>query len=173
MFAQPKPGNQQYSEDFARISKDMAYVINNDRDPVPQVPLSRQVISEVIDGVEEDNAGAGKHLQSLAIKELAKLTAVENKIRGIFANLVAHQVADKFAKKPPKLALDDYYKADEKPAKTLAKSLNYTLAGQLIPVFGAQRGGKLYPIGDDQDFLLQHHATSYRRLMGELFEGKQ
>jgi hypothetical protein len=173
VFAQPKPGNQQYSEDFARISKDMSYVVNNDRDPVPQVPLSRQVISEVIDGVEEDNAGAGKHLQSLAMKELAKLTAVENKIRGIFANLVAHQVADKFAKKPPKLALDDYFKADEKPAKTLAKSLNYTLAGQLIPLFGAQRGGKLYPIGDDQDFLLQHHATSYRRLMGELFDGGQ
>jgi hypothetical protein len=173
VFAQPKPGNQQYAEDFAHISKDVGFVINNDRDPVPQVPLSRQVISEVIDGVEEDNAGAGKHLQSLSIKALAKLTNAENIVRGEFANLIADKVADKFIKNPPKLALDHYFKADEKPLKTLAKSLNYSLAGQLISLFGAQKGGKSYPIGDAQDFLLQHHATSYRRLMVDQFKTKE
>jgi len=45
------------------------------------------------------------------------------------------------------------------------QSLNYTLAGQLIPLFGLEKGGDLYPIGNDKDVLLQHHATSYRKLI--------
>ena len=31
LFAQPKPGNLQYAEDFARITKDVSYTINNSR----------------------------------------------------------------------------------------------------------------------------------------------
>jgi hypothetical protein len=170
VFAQPKPGNQQYSEDFARITKDVAYVINNDRDPVPQVPLSLQTITDVAEGVEEDNAGNGSSLQRFASHEAAKITELRIKIRGGLAENVVDRVAKKFAKKGINLSLDEYFKADEKTAKTTAKSLNYTLTGQLIPVFGAKRGGESYPIGDRQDFLLQHHATSYRRLMDNQFK---
>jgi hypothetical protein len=170
VFAQPKPGNQQYSEDFARISKDVAYVINNDRDPVPQVPLSRQIIADVIDGVEEDNAGTGDFLRRLIAREAANFTNIENNVRSHIAGKGVALVAEKFAKKGVNLSLDEYFKADETPAKTTAKSLNYTLVGQLIPVFGAKKGGKSYPIGDSQDFLLQHHATSYRRLMDDQFK---
>jgi hypothetical protein len=170
VFAQPKPGNQQYSEDFAQITKDMAYVINNDRDPVPQVPLSRQTIAEVIEGVEEDNAGAGNHLRQFFSREITNLTNIKNNIRGKIAEKIVALVAEKFVKKGISLSLDEYFKNDEKPVKAIARSLNYTLTGQLIPVFGAKKGGKDYPIGNSQDFLLQHHATNYRRLIDNQFK---
>ena len=173
VFAQPKPGNQQYSEDFARISRDVSYVINNDRDPVPQVPLSLQTITDVAEGVEEDNAGTGSFLQRFAFREAGKITELRAQLRAGVAGNMTDRVAEKFVKKEPNLPLDEYFSAGDRTSKTAAKSLNYTLAGQLIPVFGAKRGGKYYPIGDSQDFLLQHHATSYRLLMGEQFKGGQ
>jgi hypothetical protein len=48
VFAQPKPGNWQFAMDFARIaaSRDTAFVVNNNKDWVPQVPLSIEFLDE-------------------------------------------------------------------------------------------------------------------------------
>jgi hypothetical protein len=48
VFAQPKPGNWQFAMDFAQIagSHGTAFVINNDLDWVPQVPLSLEFFDE-------------------------------------------------------------------------------------------------------------------------------
>jgi hypothetical protein len=174
LFAQPKPGNQQFAEDFARISKDSAYVINNDLDPVAQVPLSLQTINDVLEGVEDDNAGEGGFFERLAIGNAQSLTEYKIKFRNRIAQKGQEHVAERFAKKKANLELDEYFNAAEKPIAAKASSLNYTLAGQLIPVFGFRKGGDLYPnVSGKPDMLLQHHATSYRILMDRQFKDSQ
>jgi hypothetical protein len=167
LFAQPKPGNQQYAEDFARISNNMSYVINNDRDPVPQVPLSLQVIADVSRYVEEDNAGKGNPFQKLTSFNAGLLTRLIVDVRNHFATKGNDHVVEMFTKKHADLALDEYFTSENKPIPAKAISLNYTLAGELVSLFGKVQGGDLYPIGKDQDLLLQHHATTYRKLMKE------
>ena len=76
------------------------------------------------------------------------------------------KLADKFKYANIEGSINRYFPAnDEKPYVALADSLNYTLAGQLVPVFGLEKGGNQYPIGSSPDTLLQHHATSYRLLI--------
>lgn len=50
LFAQPKPGNDCYGNDFNRIATDigMAFLVNNDQDWVPQVPLTLQSLDDLI-----------------------------------------------------------------------------------------------------------------------------
>lgn len=162
LFAQPKPGNLQYAQDFARITKDMAFVINNDRDPVPQVPLSLETVSEVAQYVEEDNVKVGGLLDHMA----EAITHSKNLIRDGIAGIFTDHMAEKFVNANIDKSIEKYFSvSDEKPIISLANSLNYTLAGQLIPVFGYKAGEGSYPIDSDPDILLQHHATSYRQLI--------
>ncbi len=164
LFAQPKPGNLQYAQDFARISKDSAYVINNDRDPVPQLPLSLESISEVARYIEEDNENIaiGSWFNQLA----ESISQSKNEFKDKLAHLFTQQVADKFKTANIGKSINTYFPAsNERPFISLADSLNYTMAGQLVPIFGVEKGGELYPIGSSPDSLLQHHATSYRLLI--------
>ncbi|MGR8930125.1 MAG: lipase family protein [Gammaproteobacteria bacterium] len=169
LFAQPKPGNLQFAQDFARIAAEKAFVVNNDRDPVPQVPLSGQTISEVASYVEADNAdvAVGSFLDRL----ISKITDAKNDFRGTLAELPLDVMAKKFDKANIARSLDEYFDGPSiKLEDTKANSLNYTLAGQLVPVFGIEKGGDLYPIvkidgKEKRDILLQHHATSYRKLV--------
>jgi Lipase (class 3) len=164
VFAQPKPGNLQYAEDFGRITKDMAYVINNDLDPVPQIPLSLQTPSEAMRGVVTDNTDTGDFFESLFFwKESFKIAALDS-LKDHIAKDGEEKVAKLFEHK--KVDLDtSYFNADTIPKQAKASSLNYTLVGELIPLFGAAKGGDIYPIKDKPDALLQHHATSYRLLI--------
>jgi len=164
MFAQPKLGNLQYAQDFARITDDKAYVINNDRDPVPQLPLSLETASEVAQYIAEDNdtVAVGGWLNHV-IEDVSHST---NKLRATLADMFTDKMADKFKYANINRSINSYFPAsDEKPYVALADSLNYTLAGQLVPVFGLEKGGNQYPIGSSPDTLLQHHATSYRLLI--------
>jgi hypothetical protein len=165
LFAQPKAGNLQYAEDFARISKDVSYTINNDLDPVPQVPLSIQLLSEVTGNVAEENKGKGSLKDHLIFAEISHISQLLKGIRNDLAKRGEDHVAERFNEK--KVNLDLQYFADEQSATPIpADSLNYTLAGQLIPLFGLDNGGNLYPpVNNKPDVLLQHHATSYRKLI--------
>jgi hypothetical protein len=164
LFAQPKPGNLQYAEDFARIAKDLSYAINNDLDPVPQVPLSLQVPSEVVSGVADENKGKGGLVDRLVFDEIKAITDFNQRIRNIVAQRGTEQVAKRFDEKKMNLDLQ-YFKGQNSPLPVPTTSLNYILAGQLIPLFGLEKGGDLYPIGNAKDVLLHHHATSYRKLI--------
>jgi Lipase (class 3) len=165
LFAQPKPGNQQYAQDYARITKGMSFAVNNDRDPIPQVPLSLQVIAEVSRYVEEDNKGKGNPLEKLTTINTHIINETIFKVRDHFAKKGVDLVAKKFATIRADLALDKYFQPSDSPIPAKAISLNYTLAGELVPLFGLLQGGDEYPIGKDQDLLLQHHATTYRELI--------
>jgi len=163
-FAQPKPGNLQYTEDFARIAKDVSYTVNNDLDPVPQVPLSIQLLSEVTGGVAEENKDKGKRIDQLVFAEIERISNRLKWIRNDLAKRGAEHVARLFDEKKVNLDLK-YFEGEKILYPIPAHSLNYTRAGQLIPLFGLEKGGDLYPIGNDKDVLLQHHATSYRKLI--------
>jgi len=85
------------------------------------------------------------------------------------SDLLANQVENHFKEQKLDLNLAPYFPNAELTNTQLpekANSQNYTFAGQLIPMFGLFNGGNLYP-GDEKkaDILLQHHATSYRKLL--------
>lgn len=171
LFAQPKPGNLQFAQDFARVAMNKSFVINNDRDPVPQVPLTLETLSEVATYVEADNAdiAVGSAVDRLA----SKITNFKNNVRGSVAELPINLMVKKFSKANISQSLTEYFSdVTLNLTDSKAKSLNYTLAGQLIPVFGIEKGGDLYPIvkidgKEKRDILLQHHATSYRKLIDQ------
>lgn len=170
LFAQPKPGNLQYAQDFARIAKDTAYAINNDLDPVPQVPLSLQVPSEVVKGVADENQDKGSWWDRFKFDGLQKITDFNQNIRSMVAQRGMSHVAKRFDETKVNLDLH-YFASEQNTASPQATSLNYTLAGELIPVFGVEQGGRLYPpTTNAPDVLLQHHATSYRQLMRVQFK---
>jgi len=172
LFAQPKPGNAQFGIDFARIagSRGAAFVINNHLDPVPKVPLTSQTLSEAIHDTLEENEMQGMGAKGLLIKGLGSISSTIFKTR----NQVAEWVGDKTAKLYHQGEMDqiDTHYFDDVPeiADTPVNSLNYALCGNLIPVFGLFDGGDLYPPAQpgEVDLLLQHHATTYRKLMQQV-----
>ena len=169
LFAQPKPGNQQYAEDFARITKDLSYTINNDLDPVPQVPLSWQLPSEVLKNVDVENMGKGSPKDRAIFDLLDLIIKPSQEIKNRIAKKGVEAVARRFSEKKVNLDLR-YFDGEKSGGSVPVNSLNYSLAGQLIPLFGLKEGGTLYPqIDNAADVLLQHHATSYRKLMEQQF----
>jgi len=143
----------------------VSYVINNDLDPVPQVPLSLQVPSEVISGIANENKGKGSLIERLVFDDIQAVTSFNQKIKNIVAQRSTEIIARRFDEKKMNLDLH-YFDGEKSPAAMPATSLNYILAGQLIPLFGQENGGDLYPrVNNDPDVLLHHHATSYRKLI--------
>lgn len=168
LFAQPKPGNLQYASDFARIAggQGLAFVINNHLDPVPQVPLSLQTPVDVSVDVVKESRQQGSLVDRALLGTLNRTFKVITDARGVAASKAEAAVAKKYGGEIAQTLDVHYFKADEKPNPIPASSLNYSLAGQLIPVFGLEQGGDLYPpSGDKPDLLLQHHATTYRKLL--------
>ena len=157
VFAQPKPGNWQFAMDFARIANGQAFVINNDRDWVPQVPLSIQFFDEpgtyllgqlannpglpgLINlglGVGELGLGAGRRA---AIALRVENDTIKNTLRQM-------TILQRYLEKPqPELP---------------AYSINYSLAGTLVPVFGSASRR----IPPDSSGMAEHHGPSYRMLL--------
>jgi len=177
LFAQPKPGNLQYASDLARIagSKGHAFVINNLLDPVPQIPLSIQTPADVSGNVINESKDKGKLLDKVLLGSVDRAFELVKFSRNAVATKVLSETAKKLNSKyggsgagADHLDIASYFKPDENPEKRPATSLNYTLAGQLIPVFGFANGGTLYPpSGNKPDLLLQHHATTYRKLINQ------
>ena len=175
VYAQPKPGNAQFALDFARIagSRGAAFVINNNLDPVPRVPLSRETIGESIIDTLNENKPRSRGVSGWIVDGMT-LTS-----QGVFwvRNLIAEHFGDIVPKlyKEESVVIDTHYfdGVGELPDPSV-NSLNYTLAGLAVPVFGYLKGGSLYPFppdNDKADWLLQHHATSYRKLINEQLVG--
>lgn len=159
VFAQPKPGNNQFSMDFAGIasSKNNAFVLNNTLDSVPQVPLTFQTIGDAVDDLPAVDG---------TTKAVLAVVNAFNEVR----NLVSSHIAGKIAKMET-LKIEDLYLAEQLTKnstkdKTKAVSLNYVAAGNIIPLIGDSTGN--YYKGQKEDAFIQHHATSYRKLLGNL-----
>ena len=146
-FAQPKPGNYSFSADFARITQktDNAIVINNYIDPVPKVPLTLQSTGDL---------GGDLRGSSVGIKVLRFIAGFGSSFRGVISF-----IAEPFVKKSAE-GYSYYYNYDNiQPLgdDRTASSWNFLPAGHVVMVFGTP--------GDPKDPFLQHHATTYRKLV--------
>lgn len=149
LFAQPKPGNYAFSADFSRITQgsDNAIVINNHIDPVPKVPLTLQATGDL----DDDFRGG-----SAAVKTLHFLSGF-----GIAIRRLISFIAEPFVKKSAE-GYGYFYNYDKiKPLgkDTPASSWNFVPAGRVLLVYGTP--------GNPSDLFLQHHATTYRKLIEE------
>jgi len=150
-FAQPKPGNYAFSADFASYTQrpDTAIVINNDLDPVPQLPLTLQstadlegdfqgkfILARVVYGV----SACGKWLRSGIGRVLEWRTVRSARGYGHF-----------------------YHYGQLLPWQHLrsGSSWGFTPAGRVIIVYGTQQ------VDQGKDVFFQHHATTYRTVVAQ------
>jgi Lipase (class 3) len=162
VFAQPKPGNWQFAMDFARIaaSRGTAFVINNNKDWVPQVPLSIEFVDEPgadllvqlakppgLEGVVSSMLATGAIGFAEGSRAFISLKVQEDTIKSI---LQGHR-------------LDDRYLEERGPGDIVrAYSVNYAVAGTQVPVFGSAAPAGAIP---NDGPLSQHHGPTYRTLL--------
>jgi hypothetical protein len=173
VFAQPKPGNYQFALDFAQIagSRGAGFVINNSLDPVTLLPLSQETFSESITGTLEENRMDGTRIERFLINGAARISQDIFKARNAAAELISDNLSKLYHQSEMKNIDISYFQGAPAIANKPVQSLNYTLSGSLVPLFGDFDGGTLYPLhqADTIDALLQHHATTYRKLLHRQF----
>ena len=153
VFAQPKPGNDHYAEDYenAFCKSGMAFTINNTLDWVPEVPLTLQLLSDI------DKPNPLNTLTHLAIDK------VLNRIVGISKSAEPLALA-KFDGMFAALALATGHKAvgTHSPILPLKPSLYYVAADTVWPLIGAPCEGV-----ECHDGFFEHHATTYYKLLSK------
>jgi len=162
VFAQPKPGNWQFAMDFAQIagSRGAAFVINNDLDWVPHVPLSLEFFDEPGgDLLAAINTEPG--LRGVINSALA--TAAIGFTQGARAMIALQVNKDTIKSIENGNRFEDRYLAPGYAAEgqVSAYSVNYTLAGTQVPVFGSASSN----IPLDNTGMAQHHGPTYRMLL--------
>jgi hypothetical protein len=158
VFAQPKPGNWQFAMDFARIANGQAFVINNDRDWVPQTPLSIQFPDEPgtyllaqitnrpdLSGLINFGLGIGDLGFGNAQRAAIALHVQDDTIKAVFRHRT----------------IDPHY-FDQRLPELPAYSVNYSLAGTQMPVFGSAVPPNTIV---DDGVMSQHHGPTYRALL--------
>lgn len=161
VFAQPKPGNWRYAMDLAQSigNKGMIYAINNYDDPVVQVPLAFQLLSDSFTKQEAD--AIGKHrfldfLMSLAggFRKVVSSSLDEQVLDDIFLKTsYADQIDTSFANGPAKIKSSG------------GTSLNYTPSGNIIAVRPRREDNyEKYKETRKTDFLWEHHLWRYKQL---------
>ncbi len=154
-FAQPKPGDALFAADFARHTQqdDSAIVINNVLDPVPQVPLTTQVVGDVMDYLPS---------RSLWIKCLYTVVgglAFLVRCVGWLAEISVRRHASDYGNY---YKHDDGLQMDHKLDKS-AGTLNFTAAGHVLTLIGT-------PV-ETEELFIQHHAYIYRQLLSQQMPG--
>lgn len=151
VFAQPKPGNYQFAAEFSRFTQrmDNAIVINNDIDPVPKVPFTLQGSEDLAMDFK------GRFLAARAVHFVSAFGKSIRRLISAVGEPIVRQSAAGYGR---------FYRYES--IKPLSKdqtgsSWDFVPAGRVILVFGA-------PAQNQQDdIFLQHHATTYRKLIGE------
>lgn len=145
-FAQAKPGNADFANEFMYITyrHGNGVAINNDLDPIPKVPFSFESSSDWVYGI------SGKGFWISAIHGAA---SAGRSVRSWFSSAVEKNI-DEYVK------TENFYLFDGKKLETKrsGSSLNYASAGIVVPLHGEiveKKGDEFY----------QHHATTYRRLL--------
>jgi hypothetical protein len=167
-FAQPKPGNAQFAQDFAGITGAgaSAFVFNNTIDPVPMVPPTHGFLF----GAFEDNP----QVKNPGWEVVRMINNAANRISRALGSFSEEKTAGKIAalQKQGKegLYLAEALRAAPGVIPAPAVSQNYASAGNVIPLRGLLDGSLYYgnPV-DLIDEFIQHHATTYRRLLETLY----
>ena len=171
-FAQPKPGNMQFAMDFAGITGAGAtsFVLNNSLDPVPMFPTTHSFSV----GALQDTPQGGDSTLNRFVVGLRGVNDGLNRVSAFFSRWLQ----DKSAKRIAQIQRQDhdgYWHSSELRAAsdrhfTRAYSQYYTTAGNVVPLQGIYMAKDYY--GDPRDAtdeFVQHHASTYRRLLEILF----
>lgn len=156
VFAQPKPGNWQFAMDLARIANGQAFVINNDRDWVPQTPLSIQFPDEpaayLLGQLTNQpgltgliNFGVGIGDLGLGVGQRAAI-ALRVQNQTIKAAVRRMNILPRYL--------------DPLQPELPAYSINYAIAGTQVPVFGSS-----HYVPQDNTGMAEHHGPVYRMLL--------
>lgn len=166
VFAQPKPGNWRYAMDFAQAigNQGLAHTINNFDDPVVQVPLAFQLLSDSL--TKQEANSIGKHHRFLDF-----LMTLAGGFRRVITSGVDEKILDKkFLEDKGQGAYAEhidvaYADGAAKEIGQGGESLNYTPVGSLISV-RARRKDNLeeYEQTRKHDFLWEHHLWRYKQL---------
>jgi hypothetical protein len=167
-FAQPRPGNLQFALNFARITRGGAtsFALNNTIDPVTMIPTTHSFIVGAFE--DSPNNQEGWKVLRMLNNKLNGLSKLWNRVlaKGLQPELGGVQSSP----------LSDYdFKPElwghiEKGQPSVSQ--NYVTAGNQIPLVGHTKGDIMGYYGDPNDEIdefIQHHATTYRRLLEELF----
>ncbi|HXQ81607.1 MAG TPA: hypothetical protein VN775_09860 [Opitutaceae bacterium] len=168
VFAQPKPGNTQFSQDFAGITGGGAasFTFNNTIDPVPMLPPTHGFLF----GAFEDSP----RVNNPGWEAVRMINNAANSISRALGGFSERSLAGKISQLKKK-SDDGLFLARQLPAVPNAKpaagvSQNYTAAGNVIPLVGLHNGSAYYDNpGDADDAFIQHHATTYRRLLETMY----
>ncbi|WP_233224420.1 hypothetical protein [Thiomonas sp. X19] len=155
VFAQPKPGNWQFGHDYAQIAgnQGLALCLNNNRDWVPQVPLTVDLPDEVTNN-PIDPYLAAKHPVLLEMANLLGKAAQAGRIAiGDVAQFAAECATDYLGAHIDGLFLSDGTADDS------AAYMNFVQCGRLYSLRG-------YASPEEEtDPLWQHHCGNYAKLL--------
>ena len=157
VFAQPKPGNWRYAMDLAQIAgnKGMFFSINNYDDPVTQVPLAIQLVTDSFTKQELDSLDKRHYF-------LEFLMSLAHTFRKGISNLIDEAELDK---KMGGSADPVYANSDSKMKFSGGTSLNFTPSGNIIAVRARLNDNEEYKNhAPEDDFLREHHLWRYDQL---------
>lgn len=175
-FAQPKPGNLEYAEDFSNLSfaDNSGVVVNNISDVVPRVPLTINLPHDALKNLSSmrNLSGQAKYqIEQLQQSDIGMdIVALKDKLGGKLAGLRNRLHRDEPASGSGLAAglgaIHAYQK--QHPAND-STNYNYATAGFLVPLLG--KGHYTGQINDPAhpDEFIEHHAATYRQLLAERF----
>jgi hypothetical protein len=168
VFAQPRPGNIQFGMDFEGITAggSSSFTINNTLDAVAMLPPTHSFLF----GAFEDCPPGTNPAFELIRAVNNSMNRVSKTISGFSENTAAGRIARMQRKDRDHLFGRHDLWADGGFKPTSAVSQDYRAAGRVIPLIGLYNGSLYYGNpADAGDEFIQHHATSYRRLLETMF----
>ena len=172
VFAQPKPGNEQFAADFAGITRGggTSFVFNNTIDAVPLLPPTHQFAFSAFEDCPPDSNLPGWPI-------IRGINNLANAVSSFWSRHIDNSVASRVARIKRKSG-DGIYKWKtgwlKRPKNfgdpAQAVSQNYTLAGTFVPLIGNIDGTSYFHNPTDgTDPFIQHHSQVYRRLLETMF----
>lgn len=156
-FAQPKPGDMGFSASFARITQatDNAFVINNDLDPIVQVPLTLQTVGDLSTDFKS---------RSLLARAVRGISTFGIHFRRGVGHVLEKHTRDSSAGYAYYYNYFQLAGPDHQLEQiAVSPSWNFTSAGRVMWVYGQKP-----PAANSKDDFYQHHATTYRVLLDQL-----
>uniref|UniRef100_E6QDV4 Fungal lipase-type domain-containing protein n=1 Tax=mine drainage metagenome TaxID=410659 RepID=E6QDV4_9ZZZZ len=160
VFAQPKPGNWQYSLDLAQVAanKGLTFCVNNTLDWVPQVPLALQSLDEITNDpilpFLKEHAKVGWIVESGLAALANSMVWLKDHASGLVSSLTDRVTILENIIDPKYIE-----KGGAQLERVGAISLNYIPCGMVLGLAGDPSQST------DTDLLAQHHATTYQHLM--------